>query len=162
MDIPSKIEIEAAKKRIAPYIHRTPIIKSHSLERLLNRPLFFKAENLQRTGSFKIRGALNKILSLTEEEAKRGVITYSSGNHAQAVALAASIRNISATVIMPPNAPKIKKEATEGYGAQIILKGETSSGRRIFMEKLAFDTGAVIIPPFEDPFVIGGQSTVGL
>jgi len=158
--IPGKQELEDAWNRIREHVHWTPMITSRTLEDRLGRPLALKPENLQRAGSFKIRGALNKILSLTDEEASRGVVSYSSGNHAQAVALAAGIRGISATIVMPPSAPRVKLEATEEYGAKVVQEGETASARREIAETFAKETGSIIIPPFDDPLIISGQSTV--
>lgn len=159
--IPSKSDLDMAWERIKFNVHRTPLITSRLLDQILGRPLFLKAENLQRTGSFKIRGALNMVLSLPNKKSRQGVVTYSSGNHAQAVALAASIRGIPATVIMPIDVPSVKREATEGYGARVILGGETASDRRLLAEKFAKENDAVMVPPFEGDVVVSGQSTVG-
>jgi len=159
--IPSKSDLDSAWERVRPHIHRTPLITSRLLDQILGRPLFLKAENLQRTGSFKIRGALNMILSLSDKKVRQGVVTYSSGNHAQAVALAASIRGIPATVVMPKDVPRVKREATEGYGAKVILGGETASDRLLLAEKFAKENGSVMVPPYEGDLVICGQSTVG-
>jgi len=160
IQIPKKEDLDAAWERIRPHVHRTPIVKCSSLESRLKRPLHLKAENLQKTGSFKIRGALNHVLSLDDDDVSKGVVTYSSGNHAQAVALAARIRGVPATIVMPPSAPGVKREATEGYGARVILEGETASERKAVARAFSRETGAAIVPPYDDFQVVCGQASV--
>ena len=122
--------IRAAHERIRPYIHRTPVLTSERLNEASRALLFFKCENLQKTGSFKIRGAANAILSLTEEEARRGIVTQSSGNHAAAVACSAAWRGTKAWIVMPKNAPQVKCDAVEGYGGKIAFCEPTVSARK--------------------------------
>jgi threonine dehydratase len=126
------------------------------------RQLFLKTENLQPIGSFKLRGAYNKVASLSEDERRRGVITYSSGNHAQGVAYAARSMGVKAVIVMPGNAPAVKREATQALGAEIILVGPSSSERQAKAEELAAKNGYVIVPPFNDEKIIAGQGTMGL
>jgi len=144
---------------------RTKLIQSHLHEaggRQDNRHLYLKTENLQPIGSFKLRGAYNKVASLSEEERRRGVITYSSGNHAQGVAYAARSMGVKAVVVMPGNAPEVKREATQALGAEIILVGPSSSERQAKAEELAAEHGYVIVPPYNDEKIIAGQGTMGL
>jgi threonine dehydratase len=144
---------------------RTKLIQSHLHEaggRQDNRHLYLKTENLQPIGSFKLRGAYNKVASLSEEERRRGVITYSSGNHAQGVAYAARSMGVKAVVVMPRNAPEVKREATQALGAEIILVGPSSSERQAKAEELAAEHGYVIVPPYNDEKIIAGQGTMGL
>ena len=120
---PSGVEfqdVQAAAQRIAPFAHRTPVVQNATLDRLAGAQLFFKCENLQKIGAFKFRGACNAVLQLDNEQAPKGVVTHSSGNHAQALALAARLREIPAWVVMPKNAPQVKKDAVQGYGATIV------------------------------------------
>jgi threonine dehydratase len=144
---------------------RTKLIQSHLHETggsQDNRHLYLKTENLQPIGSFKLRGAYNKVASLSEEERRRGVITYSSGNHAQGVAYAARSMGVKAVVVMPGNAPEVKREATQALGAEIILVGPSSSERQAKAEELAAEHGYVIVPPYNDEKIIAGQGTMGL
>src|SRR5437667_2904512 len=150
--------ILAAHARIAPRIHRTPVLTSASLNAMAGARLFFKCENLQKTGSFKIRGAANAILSLTEEEARRGIVTQSSGNHAAAVACAAAWRGTKAWIVMPKNAPRVKCDAVEGYGGKIGLCEPTDSARKAKGAELEAETGAVRGRPDEDGRMIAGQT----
>lgn len=154
--------IRAARERIAPHVHRTPVLTSTTLNRLAGRRLFFKCENLQRAGAFKIRGAMNAVLRLPEDVAKKGVVTHSSGNHAQALALAAKIRGIPAHVVMPENSTAVKREAVLGYGARVVPCEPTLAARERTARELAEDTGATLIPPYDHPDVISGQGTVAL
>ncbi len=151
--------IRAAHRRIAPHIHRTPVMTSDSLEALAGAQLYFKCENLQKTGSFKIRGATNAIFSLALEEAARGVVTHSSGNHAAAVALAASQRSIRAWIVMPSNAPEVKRRAVEAYGGQITFCEPTLAAREVAAAEIIRNTGALLIHPFDDHRIIAGQAT---
>ncbi len=153
-------DIQAAQIRLQGVTVRTPLIR-------LERPraageLFIKAEGLQPIGSFKLRGAYNKIAQLTESERARGVITYSSGNHAQGVAYAARAVGAKAVIVMPSNAPEVKKRATEALGAEIVVVGPASSERQARAEALAAEFGYVIIPPYDDAAIIAGQGTCGL
>jgi threonine dehydratase len=152
-------EIAEAHSRIAPKIHRTPVLTSETMNRLSGARLYFKCENLQKTGSFKIRGAANAILSLSEEDAQRGIVTQSSGNHAAAVACAAAWRGIPAWIVMPKNAPRVKVEAVEGYGGKIAFCEPTMSARKEMAAKIQAETGAVLVHPYDDDRIIAGQAT---
>jgi threonine dehydratase len=151
--------ITEAHERIRPRIHRTPVLTSGSLNGLANAELFFKCENLQKTGSFKIRGATNAIFSLTDDEAKRGVVTHSSGNHAAAVACAARWRGISASIVMPKNAPGVKCRAVESYGGKITFCEPNVKSRADTAARVQAQTGAVLVHPYDDDRIIAGQST---
>lgn len=153
-------DIRAARERIRGVAVRTPVLPFSKSED--NRRLYFKPESFQPIGAFKIRGAYNKIASLSDEERRRGVITYSSGNHAQAVAYAAREMGIPAVVVMPRNAPNVKFAATEALGAEIVLVGPASSERQAKAEDLAEKHGYTIIPPYNDEQIIAGQGTIGL
>lgn len=154
--------IRAAHSRILPHIHRTPVITSRSLDEIAGAKLFFKCENLQRTGSFKIRGATNAVFSLTDEEASRGVVTHSSGNHAAALASAAKSRGISAWVVMPKNAPKVKAAAVEAYGGKITYCEPTLESRESTAAEIQARTGAILVHPFDNDRIIAGQGTAAL
>jgi threonine dehydratase len=154
--------IRNARRRIAPYIHRTPVLTSSSLDERAAAKVFLKCENLQRTGSFKIRGATNAVFSLSEEEARRGVVTHSSGNHAAALALAARLRGIPAWIVMPSNAPEVKRRAVEAHGGQIALCEPTLAAREATAAELMARTGAQLIHPYNDMRVIAGQGTAAL
>lgn len=153
--------IEAAG-RIRPYVHRTPVITSRTLNALTGAEIFLKAENLQKVGAFKARGACNAVFALSEAEAARGVATHSSGNHAQAVAYAAALRGIPATVVMPEDAPPVKVAAVRGYGARIVWAGTQALDREQRLEAVLAETGAVFIHPSNDFHVIAGQGTAAL
>jgi len=155
-------DVQAAAQRIAPYVHRTPVLTSRALNRLSGADLFFKAENFQKVGAFKARGACNAVFSLGEEEVRWGVATHSSGNHAQAVAYAAALRGIPATVVMPENAPPVKVAAVRDYGATIVWSGSHPLDRERRLEALLRETGATFIHPSNDPRVIAGQGTAAL
>src|SRR5438309_2030753 len=154
--------IKEAAARIAGRVHRTPVMTSRSLNEVAGREVFFKCENLQRAGAFKARGATNKILSLTDDEKKRGVIAVSSGNHAQAVALAAREAGIRAVVCIPDDAPKMKVAATRGYGADIRVFDRHKDDRDAFGRDIAEREGLVQIPAYDDYFIMAGQGTCGL
>jgi threonine dehydratase len=156
---PSWQRIAEAHERIAPHIHRTPVLTSQTTDRVSGAKLFFKCENLQKTGSFKIRGAANAILSLAEEEARRGIVTQSSGNHAAAVACAAAWRGAKAWIVMPKNAPRVKCEAVEGYGGKIAFCEPTVTSRKEMAAKVQAETGAVMVHPYDDDRIIAGQAT---
>lgn len=162
MNAPTLNDIRAAAERIAPYIHRTPVLTCTSLNQMAASELFFKCENFQKVGAFKIRGASNAVLSLTDEQAARGVATHSSGNHAAALALAARTRGIAAYVVMPENAPKVKQAAVAGYGAEIIPCLATLEARETTLAEVVERTGAVFIPPYDSFDIISGQGTTAL
>jgi threonine dehydratase len=151
--------ILSAHERIAPRIHRTPVLTSASLDALTGARLFFKCENLQKTGSFKIRGAANAILSLSEAEASRGIVTQSSGNHGAAVACAAAWRGVPAYVVMPENAPKVKILAIEAYGGKITFCAPKVSARKEACDRVQAETGAYLVHPYDDDRIIAGQAT---
>jgi threonine dehydratase len=154
--------IQEAAARIRGRVHRTPVITSRSFNEATGKEVFFKCENLQRAGAFKIRGATNKILSLTAEEKKRGVAAFSSGNHAQAVALASREAAIRAVIAMPDDAPKAKVAATRAYGAEIIFYDRLKQDREKVAIEIAEREGRVMVPPYDDYFILAGQGTCGL
>jgi threonine dehydratase len=156
---PSWDVILAAHSRIALRIHRTPVLTSSSLNAMTATQLFFKCENLQKTGSFKIRGASNAILSITEKEAAKGIVTQSSGNHGAAVACTAAWRGIPAWIVMPRNAPAVKAKAIEGYGGKIVFCEPTVTGRKAACDRLQAETGAHLVHPYDDDRIIAGQAT---
>jgi len=155
-------QIRAAAARIRPHIHRTPLLSSRSLSERAGVEIRLKCENLQRAGSFKIRGAMNALLQLPPQQRKRGVVAFSSGNHAQGVALAAKILGMPATIVMPENSLKTKVEATKAYGAEVVQGGVTAATRDTVAREIAERTGAAVIPPFDDERIIAGAGTVGL
>jgi len=152
-------QIAAAHERIAPRIHRTPVLQSATIDALCGAKIFFKCENLQKTGSFKIRGATNAIFSLSEREASHGIVTHSSGNHGAAVACAAGWRGVPAWIVMPKNAPIIKCQAVEAYGGKITFCEPKVSARNEAGARIQAETGAVMIHPYDDDRVIVGQAT---
>lgn len=156
---PSWQAICEAHTRIAPRIHRTPILTSTSLDMLAGARLLFKCENLQKTGSFKIRGASNAILSLSNEQAAPGIVTQSSGNHGAAVACAAAWRGVPAYIVMPKNAPKVKIEAIEAYGGRITFCEPKVSSRKEVCDRVQSETGAHLVHPYDDDRIIAGQAT---
>ena len=156
---PSPAEIAAAHARIAPRIHRTPVLTSASLDALAGARLYFKCENLQKTGSFKIRGATNAIFSLSDAEAARGIVTHSSGNHAAAVACAAGWRGVPAWIVMPRNAAAVKCRAVEAYGGKITFCEPKVSARTEAAARIQQETGAALIHPYDDDRIIAGQAT---
>src|ERR1700751_2009648 len=151
--------IEEAHERIRPRIHRTPVMTSTSLNAMTGAQLFFKCENLQKTGSFKIRGASNAILSLTDAEAAHGIVTQSSGNHGPAVACAAGWRGVPAFIVMPKNAPRVKVRAIEAYGGKITFCEPKVSSRNEVCARVQSDTGAALVHPFDNDQIIAGQAT---
>ena len=159
---PDLESIREAHRRISPHIERTPVMISDALDELAGAMLYFKCENLQLSGSFKIRGASNAVFSLSEAEAARGVVTHSSGNHGAALALAAKMRGIRAWIVVPHNAPKVKVRAVEAYGGEIIFCEPTLEAREAEAAKILKQTGAVLIHPFDDDRVIAGQGTAAL
>jgi len=157
--IPDKATIEAAHQCIAPFIHKTPILTSESINQIAGAELFFKCENFQKIGAFKIRGATNAVLSLTDEEKSAGVATHSSGNHAQAMALAAKRQHTKAYIVMPKTAPEVKRKAVLGYGAEIIDCEPTLQAREEMLQAVIEKTQAHFIHPYNDYRVIAGQAT---
>ncbi len=154
-------DIETAAVRIAPFVHRTPLVSSAALSDRTDSDLWLKAENLQKVGAFKARGAHNAVFALSDADATAGVVTHSSGNHAAAVALAARNRGITAHVVMPSNAPDVKQAAVAGYGADITLCDPTLEAREETVAEIRERTGAVLVHPYDDPLVIAGQGTTG-
>lgn len=155
-------DIQEAAGRIREIAHRTPVETSRTFDREAGLEGLFKCENFQRGGAFKIRGASNVIFSLSRAELDRGVVTYSSGNHAQAVAIAAGAAGAKATIVMPEDAPKSKLEATRGYGATVVTYDRMTGSREEIGRRIARDTGAAIVPPFDHPKTIAGQGTAAL
>ena len=159
MIIPTYDDVLAAHERVKPYIHETPVLTSSRLNEMTGAKLFFKCENLQKAAAFKVRGACNAVFGLTDEEAKTGVATHSSGNHALSLSYAAGQRGIPVTVVMPRTAPQAKKDAVIGYGGKIVeCEPSTSSREAVFAEVVA-KSGADFVHPYNDPRVIAGQAT---
>src|SRR5512147_2851032 len=156
---PTLADIQQAAKRIQPYIHHTPVLTNESLNEKVGTQVFLKCENMQKVGAFKFRGASNAVFSLSEAEAAHGVCTHSSGNHAQALALAAKMRGIPAYIVMPNNAPAVKKNAVAGYGGLITFCEPTLAARESTLAHIASETGATVIHPFDNERVIAGQGT---
>lgn len=154
--------IKEARERIASHVHRTPVFTSRFFNEVAGYDVFFKCENLQRAGAFKIRGATNKILSLTSEEKRRGVAAFSSGNHAQAVALAAREAGVRAVVAMPNDAPKTKVAGTRGYGAEIVFYDRQTQDREAVAHEIADRENLTMVPPYDDYVVMAGQGTCAL
>lgn len=159
MNIPNYTDVEEAHKIVQKYAHRTPVLSSVSINQIVGAELFFKSENLQKVGAFKFRGACNAVFSLNEEEARKGVATHSSGNHAAALALAARMRGIDALIVMPENSPEIKKKAVAGYGAKITFCKPTLQARESTLAKVIEEIGATEIHPYNNFHVIAGQGT---
>ena len=155
-------DIRAAARRIKGVGHRTPILTSQNLDEMAERKLFFKCENFQKVGAFKLRGGWNAISMLSDEEAAKGVCTHSSGNHAQAVAFSAMKRGIASYIVMPNNVPDVKQDAVKGYGANIILCEPTLEARETTLDEITKTTGAHVVHPFNNPNVIAGQGTAAL
>jgi threonine dehydratase len=160
--VPSIEDIRVAADRIAPYVHRTPVVTSGAIDRMIGGHLFFKCENFQKVGAFKIRGATNAVFSLSDGQAAKGVATHSSGNHAAALAQAALFRGIGAIVVMPDTAPRVKKEAVAGYGAEIVYCAPTLEAREEGLDKILNKTGATPIHPYDDFRIIAGQATAAM
>ena len=158
----TRADVDEAAMRIAPFVHRTPVLRSRSLDEWIGADVFVKAEHLQRVGAFKYRGATNAVQSLSEADARRGVAAHSSGNHAAALALAATTRGIPAYVVMPKNAAVSKRAAVERYGAEVTACDNTLEARRVVLAEVLDRTGAVEIHPFDDERVIAGAGTAGL
>ncbi|EXB37376.1 Serine racemase [Morus notabilis] len=151
-----------AEARIRPFIHKTPLLSSESLDALSGRHLFFKCELFQKGGAFKFRGACNAVFSLSDDQASKGVVTHSSGNHAAALSLAAKLRGIPAYIVVPKNAPKCKVENVKRYGGQIIWSEPNMQSRESTAAKVLQDTGAVLLHPYNDGRIISGQGTISL
>ncbi len=162
MTLPTLSDVQTAHSRIKPFIHNTPVLSSGQLNRMFNCELYFKCENLQRVGAFKFRGATNAVLQLSDEEKRRGVVTHSSGNHAAALALAASMNGVKAHIVMPETAPVVKKNAVAGYGAEITFCKPTLQAREETTSMIMEKTGATLIHPYDNFNVICGQGTASL
>jgi threonine dehydratase len=160
--IPTADDVLAARRRITPHIIRTPVLRNTQLDDLTGAKVLLKPEVLQRTGAFKLRGATNALRCLAPEILRRGVVTYSSGNHGQAIACAAQSLGIAATIVMPSDAPAIKRAATESWGARIIAYDRARENREAIAAAIAAGSGATLIPPYEHPDVIAGQGTLAL
>ncbi len=162
MKIPNFADIRAAKARISSFVNVTPLLTNNTINNISGAEIHFKCENFQKVGAFKFRGACNAVFSLTEDEACKGVATHSSGNHAQALALAAKMRGIPATIVMPDNSPQVKKDAVAGYGAEIVFCDPTLEARESTLEKVIEDKGHTFIHPYDNYKVICGQGTATL
>ena len=162
MNLPTLTDIQSAHKRIRPFIHRTPVLTSQQLNRIFGCELYFKCENFQKVGAFKFRGATNAVLSLADDQKKHGVVTHSSGNHAAALALAAGMNRIKAYIVMPENAPSVKKDAVAGYGASITFCKPTLQAREETCRTIMEKEGATLIHPYDNFNVICGQGTASL
>ena len=154
--------VRAAAERIAPHANRTPVHTSRTMDALSGRELFFKCETFQRIGAFKFRGAMNAVAKLDDRTAARGVVTHSSGNHAQALALAAKIRGIAAHIVMPTNAPEVKRRAVIGYGGLVVPCEPTLEARESTAARVVAETGGTLVPPYDHADVIAGQGTIAL
>src|SRR5215471_4176547 len=154
-------DIDAAAKVIAPFAVRTPLLSLPVLNARIGAKVFLKPELLQRTGSFKFRGAFNKLSSIPMEKRGGGVVAFSSGNHAQGVAAAAQILNIKATIVMPADAPVSKRERTRSYGAEVVLYDRDREDREVIAREIAEKRGATLVRPYDDPLIIAGQGTAG-
>jgi threonine dehydratase len=159
MPFPTKEDITVAAQRISGLIHRTPVLTSTSINQISGCTMYFKCENFQKVGAFKFRGATNALSLLSKDQIAHGVATHSSGNHAQALALAAKLKGVSAYIVMPENAPKSKKEAVLGYGAEVIECASTVAARESTLESVTKKTGAYFIHPYNDDRIITGQAT---
>jgi threonine dehydratase len=159
--LPDAADIAAAQKRLSGVAVRTPLINSAVLDERLGARVFLKAETLQRTGSFKFRGAYNKIASIPQDKRAAGVVAYSSGNHAQGVAAAAKLLGLRATIVMPSDAPRVKRARTEALGAEIVPYDRDTEDRALIGERIARERGATLVPPYDDPLIIAGQGTIG-
>jgi Threonine dehydratase len=158
----SLADVRGAAGRIANITHRTPVFSSRRFDEAAGVACFFKGENFQRGGAFKLRGAANFLLSMTEKQRSRGVVTFSSGNHAQAVAIVARELGVSATIVMPADAPKAKLEATRSYGARIVPYDRLHENREAIGQRIASESGSTVVPPFDHPWIVAGQGTAAL
>src|SRR5256712_13667163 len=159
MTLPIFADVESAARQIASAAHRTPVATSRTVKARTGADVFFKCENLQRAGAFKFRGAYNALSRLTADERRRGVVTYSSGNHAQAIALAGQVLDIPRVIVMPSDAPAVKKTATGGYGGEVVLYDRDREDREAIGRRLAEERGLTLIPPYDHPHIIAGQGT---
>ncbi len=159
MTLPTFADIESAAKQIAGVAHTTPVATSRTIDAKTGAEVFFKCENLQRAGAFKFRGAYNALSRFTDDQKRRGVVTFSSGNHAQAIALAGQVLGIPRVIVMPSDAPAVKKIATEGYGGEVILYDRAKEDREAIGRRLASERGLTLIPPYDHPHIIAGQGT---
>src|SRR5579859_5570653 len=155
-------DVRRAAECLRGIANRTPVVTSRTLDALVGAHVFFKCENLQRGGAFKFRGAYNRLAALTAEERARGVVAFSSGNHAQGVALAARELGIRAAVVMPTDAPALKLAATEGYGAEIVRYDRLTEDREAIARRLADERGATLVPPYDHPLIMAGQGSAAL
>lgn len=160
--VPTFADVQVARTRISGAAHRTPVLTSRTADAMTGAGIFFKAENMQRAGAFKFRGAFNAIAALDAARRQRGIVAYSSGNHAQAIAYAASLQGVASTIVMPTDAPEIKVAATRGYGAEIVFYDRYTEDRTKISLELADKHGAALIPPYDHPDVIAGQGTAAL
>ena len=156
---PTYKDVAEAHQRILPYLNKTPVLTSRTINELTGAQFYFKCENFQRMGAFKFRGAMNALSQFTAQQRKNGVVTFSSGNHAQAIALSAKLLGIPATIIMPEDAPKAKMEATKGYGGRMITYNRYTEDREKIGQQLAQKEGLTLIPPYDHPHIIAGQGT---
>lgn len=159
LPIPTYQDVAQAHQRILPYLNKTPVLTSRTINELTGAQFYFKCENFQRMGAFKFRGAMNALSQFNDQQRKNGVVTFSSGNHAQAIALSAKLLGIPATIIMPEDAPKAKMEATKGYGGRVITYNRYTEDREEIGQRLAQKEGLTLIPPYDHPHIIAGQGT---
>src|SRR5947209_6536698 len=157
--LPTYADVESAASQIAGAAHRTPVVTSRAVDERTGAEVFFKCENLQRGGAFKFRGAYNAMSRLSGDERRRGVVTFSSGNHAQAIALAGQILDIPRVIVMPSDAPPVKRAATEGYGGEVVQYDRDREDREAIGKRLASERGLTLIPPYDHPHIIAGQGT---
>ena len=162
MSLPTPEDVQAAARLLAGVAPRTPVLRSTTIDQLFGAQLYFKCENVQRTGSFKFRGAYCALAQFSEPQRGKGVLSYSSGNHAQAIALAARLHDIPALVVVPHDADVAKMEAARGYGAQVVTYDRTKEDREALSQRLALERGMSVVPPADHPQVIAGQGTVAL
>jgi len=162
LQLPTYEDVQGAARRLHGLAHRTPVLRSATADRMLKAQLFFKCENLQRMGAFKFRGAFNALSQFSPAQRKAGVITFSSGNHAQAIALSARLLGIPATILMPVDAPQAKVDATRGYGAEVITYDRYTQDREALAGQIVADRGLTLIPPYDHPHVVAGQGTAAM
>jgi threonine dehydratase len=159
MTLPTFADVESAAKQLTGVAHRTPVATSRAVNARTGAQLFFKCENLQRAGAFKFRGAYNALSRLSPDERRRGVVTFSSGNHAQAIALAGQVLDVPRVIVMPSDAPSVKRIATEGYGGEVVLYDRDREDREAIGQRLSRERGLTLVPPYDHPHVIAGQGT---
>ncbi len=162
VSLPTAADVDEAARRLAGVALRTPLLASATLDAMTGGRVFLKAETLQRTGSFKFRGAFNRLSAMSDAERKRGVVAFSSGNHAQGVACAAQLLGIGAAIVMPADAPQIKIENTRGYGAEVVLYDRRTQSREDIADRLVAELGATLIRPFDDALIVAGQGTTAM